>query len=101
MAKRKTPKAEKTIDLAPKAEKVTEEQLTKIRSIVDRINSSQLEIGRLEARKHQLLHQIAGVNDELTLTQNELQEQYGTNDISIMDGTINYPSENGEANKED
>ena len=96
MAKRKTPKVE---NLRP--EKVTNEQLTKIRSIVDRINSSQLEIGRIEARKHQILHQVAGVNDELTLTQNELQEQYGTNDISIMDGTINYPSENGEANKED
>jgi ABC-type phosphate transport system auxiliary subunit len=96
MAKRKTPKVK---DL--RQEKVTDEQLTKIRSIVDRINSSQLEIGRIEARKHQILHQIAGVNDELTLTQNELQEQYGTNDISIMDGTINYPSENGEVNKED
>ena len=100
MAKRKTPKAEKVVDLAPKAEKVTEEQLTKIRSIVDRVNSTQLNIGQLEARKHQLLHQIAGTNDELALMQNELQEQYGTNDISIMDGTINYP-ENGETNKED
>ena len=91
MAKRKTPKAEKVVDLAPKAEKVTTEQLQKIRSIVDRINSTQLNIGQLEARKHQLLHQIAGTNDELALIQNELQEQYGTNDISIMDGTINYP----------
>ena len=100
MAKRKTPKAEKVVDLAPKAEKVTTEQLQKIRSIVDRINSTQLNIGQLEARKHQLLHQIAGTNDELALIQNELQEQYGTNDISIMDGTINYP-ENGETDKKD
>jgi signal transduction histidine kinase len=99
MAKRKTPKTEK-VDLTPKAEKVTTEQLQKIRSIVDRVNSTQLNIGQLEARKHQLLHQIAGTNDELTLMQNELQEQYGTNDISIMDGTINYP-ENGETDKED
>ena len=59
MAKRKTPKVE---NLRP--EKVTNEQLTKIRSIVDRINSSQLEIGRIEARKHQILHQVAGVNAE-------------------------------------
>ena len=100
MAKRKTPKAEKVVDLAPKAEKVTTEQLQKIRSIVDRINSTQLNIVQLEARKHQLLHQIAGTNDELALIQNELQEQYGTNDISIMDGTINYP-ENGETDKKD
>ncbi len=39
MAKRKTPKAEKIVDLTPKAEKVTEEQLNKIQNIVDRINS--------------------------------------------------------------
>ena len=38
MAKRKTPKTEKVIDLTPKAEKVTEEQLKKIQSAVDRIN---------------------------------------------------------------
>ena len=92
-------KKEKAVDLKP--EKVTDEQLKKIQSIVDRINQAQMSIGQLESRKHQLLHQIAGVNDELALTQNELQEQYGTNDINIMDGVINYPKENGEVNKED
>ena len=74
---------------------------SKIQSIVDRINKAQMTIGQLESRKHQLLHQIAGINDELVLVQGELQEQYGTNDINIMDGTINYPIENGEADKED
>ena len=98
MAKKE--KKEEVIDFT-KPEKVTEEQLSKIQSIVDRINQAQMSIGQLEARKHQLLHQIAGVNDELTLTQNELQEQYGTNDINIMDGVINYPKENGEADKKD
>ena len=100
MAKKETKKVKEVIDLS-KPEKVTEEQLSKIQSIVDRINQAQMNIGQLESRKHQLLHQIAGVNDELTLTQNELQEQYGTNDINIMDGVINYPKENGEVNKED
>ncbi len=96
-------KKEKVVDLKDftKPEKVTEEQLSKIQSIVDRINQAQMSIGQLESRKHQLLHQIAGVNDELTLTQNELQEQYGTNDINIMDGIINYPKEDGEADKKD
>ena len=101
MAKRKTPKAEKTIDLAPKAEKVTEEQLTKIQGVVDNINRTHMNVGQLEARKHQALHYLAGANDELTLLQNELQEQYGTNDVNIQDGTINYPTENGETDKKD
>ena len=98
-------KKEKAVDLKP--EKVTDEQLKKIQSIVDRINQAQMSIGQLESRKHQLLHQIAGVNDELALTQNELQEQYGTNDINIMDGVINYenstpnPEDNGKTDKKD
>ena len=80
-----------------KPEKVTDEQLKNIQSIVDRINNAQMNIGQLEARKHQVLHMIAGTNDELTLMQENLQKEYGTNDINIKDGTINYPKENGEA----
>ena len=94
-------KKEKVVDLKQKAEKVTEKQLTQIQSVVDRINNAQMNIGQLEARKHQLLHMIAGVNDELTLLQGELEKEYGTNDINIKDGTINYPKENGEANKKE
>ena len=63
MAKTKKAKKEDNVDLTPKPEKVTEEQLT--------------------------------------LVQNELQEQYGTNDVNIQDGSINYPKENGEADKKD
>ena len=81
-----------------KPEKVTDEQLKKIQSIVDRINNAQMNIGQLEARKHQVLHMIAGTNDELTMMQENLQKEYGTNDINIKDGTINYPAENGEVN---
>ena len=97
----KTKKKEKIVDLAPKAEKVTKEQLEKIQNIEERINNAQMNIGQLESRKHQLLHMIAGVNDELHLLQNELEKEYGTNDVNIQDGTINYPKENGEVNKKD
>ena len=89
-------KKEEVVDLKPK--NVSEDQLKKIQSIVDRINKAQMDIGALEARKHQALHFIAGVNDELTLMQDQLKKEYGTDDINIMDGTINYPKENGEAN---
>ena len=101
MAKRKTPKAEKIVDLKPKAEKVTDEQIKKIQGIVDRINRTQMDIGQLESRKHQALHYMAGVNDELSLMQNELNEQYGTFDIDIQTGKIIYPPDNGETDKKD
>ena len=101
MAKTKKAKKEDNVDLTPKPDKVTEEQLTKIQGVVDNINRTHMNVGQLEARKHQALHYLAGANDELTLLQNELQEQYGTNDVNIQDGTINYPTENGETDKKD
>jgi hypothetical protein len=97
----KTKKKEKVIDLKPKAEKITDEQLKKVQDTVNGINRSQLEIGSIELRKHEMMHNIAGLRDELTLLQKEFEKDYGTFDISIQDGTINYPKENGEVNKED
>ena len=101
MAKRKTTKTEKVIDLTPKAEKITDEQLKKVQETVNNLNRSQMEVGQVETRKHELLHGIAGLRDELTLLQSELEKEYGTFDINIQDGTINYPSENGETDKKD
>ena len=31
----------------------------------------------------------------------EFKEEYGTDEINLQDGTINYPLENGETNKKD
>ena len=83
-----------------KPEKITEEQLEKVQNTVNNINRAQLEIGSMEVKKHELLHSIAGSRDELVVLQNEFKNEYGTFDINIQDGTINY-EENGEVNKKD
>ena len=83
-----------------KPEKITDEQLKKVQDTVNGINRSQLEIGSIELRKHEMMHNIAGLRDELTLLQGEFEKDYGTFDINIQDGIINYP-ENGEADKKD
>ena len=101
MTKTKTPKTEKIVDLKPKAEKITDEQLKTVQQSVSNLNKIQLEIGGLEGRKHELLHEIAKFRDELAKLQTEFQEEYGTFDINIEDGTINYPPENGETDKKD
>ena len=101
MAKRKTPKAEKVIDLTPKPEKITDEQLKKVQETVNNLNRSQIEIGQMESRKHEMLHGVAGLRDDLAKLQTEFQKDYGTFDVNIEDGTINYPQENGEADKKD
>ena len=93
-------KKEEVIDLKPKAEKITEEQLKKVQDTVNNLNRSQLEIGSMEVKKHELMHQIAGLRDGLTVLQNEFEKEYGTFDINIQSGIINY-KEDVEADKKD
>ena len=84
-----------------KPEKITDEQLEKVQTTVNNINRTQLEIGNLETKKHEMMHGIAGFRDELTSLQREFEKEYGTFDINIQTGAINYPKENGEADKKD
>jgi translation initiation factor 6 (eIF-6) len=81
-----------------KPEKITEEQLEKVQKLVGSVNKLQMEVGIMESRKHNALHNIAGINDQLTLLQSEFEKDYGTFDINIEDGTINYQKENGKVN---
>jgi len=83
-----------------KPEKISEEQLMKVQDTVNNINRTQLEVGSLEVKKHELMHGIAGFRDELALLQAEFDKEYGTFDVNIQDGTINY-KEDGEADKKD
>lgn len=85
MAKRKTPKV---TDLRP--DSITDEQLIKLQGIVKAINTTQAEIGMLESRKHNLLHQVFEFQQVLSKFQTEIKEQYGTDEINISDGKISY-----------
>ena len=84
-----------------KPEKITNEQLDKVQDAVSNINQVQFEIGRLETAKHEHMHSMFRFRDQLTALQSEFQKEYGTFDVNIQDGTINYPKENGEADKKD
>lgn len=88
-------KTKKVVDLKPT--KVTDEQLKRIQDTVSSINKGQMEVGKLETNKHALIHQISGYQEALQVLQNELEKEYGTVDININDGTINY-KEDGEVN---
>ena len=83
-----------------KPEKITDEQLKKVQETVNAINRTQLELGSMEIKKHEMMHNIAALREGLTSLQAEFEKDYRTFDINIQDGTINYP-ENGEADKKD
>jgi len=81
-----------------KPERITSEQLAKVQDTVNNINRSQLEIGSMEMKKHEIMHNMAESRNELSLLQSEFEKDYGTFDININDGVINYPKENGQVN---
>ena len=80
-----------------KPEKVTDAQLKKIQETVSVINRAHSEIGSIETKKHALMHQVSTSQEVLQTLQTELEKEYGTVDININDGTINY-KEDGEVN---
>ena len=91
-------KKEKVIDLKSKPEKITDEQLEKVQKTVNTINRAQLEIGSMEVKKHEIMHQLAGIREQLSALQKDFEKEYGTFDVDIQTGKINYP-ENGKADK--
>ena len=52
-----------------------------------------MEIGRYEAGKHTLLHTVQSLQAELKVIQTELETQYGTVNINIETGAIQYEDE--------
>ena len=84
---------EKTVELKPKAEKISEEHLKQLQQIVNSINGIQFNIGKIESQKHTLLHDLAKTQDRITLMQDMLVKEYGNYDVSLTDGTINWPKE--------
>ena len=84
-------KKETVVDLKP--QKISEEELTELRNVVSAINKLQFDIGTMEVKKHNALHALFDGNERLNQIQTALQDQYGTNDINIQNGTINYASD--------
>jgi len=82
MAKRKTKKVEKVT-------KISNEHLSKMQDIINNLNRSQMEIGSMESRKHNLLHHVTSFQSQLSVMQDELKKEYGTDNINIHTGEIN------------
>ncbi len=97
MAKRKTPK---TVDLKPRAEKITDKQLERMQKAVSGINRTKVELGAIEMQKHSLLHAVNEMQSLLQELQQEFTKDYGTTNVNIQDGSIKY-EEDVEADKKD
>jgi len=81
-------KKEKVVDLKPTS--ISEEQLKSIQDIVSPLNNAQMEVGRIEQRKHAIMHEVSELQKKMQEIQLELEKQYGKVNINIQDGRIDY-----------
>jgi len=79
---------EKLVDLAPKAEKITDEQLKGLQDLVQQINNAQLSVGQLETQKAGMMAAIGEFQMKLRTMQGSLEDEYGKVTINIQDGSI-------------
>jgi|TARA_R110000824_G_scaffold16905_1_gene69455 hypothetical protein len=91
MAKNTTKKIKELKGIKP--EKISNEHLNKLQSTINELNRTQMQIGATYTNLHQMSHNVLELNDRITLMQTEFDKEYGTHDVNITDGTINYPKE--------
>ena len=83
-----------------KPEKITNEELNKLQNLIDTANKAQINLGGIEIQKHNTLHQVATIQDQIVLFRNELTKSYGTDDIDLKTGEIKY-NKDEQTNKKD
>ena len=86
-------KKEEMVDLKPKVDKISDEHLKELQSILNITNNIQYNIGKIEGQKHTLLHELSLSQKKILEMQDKFSKEYGSFDINIADGTINWPKE--------
>ena len=86
---------EKLVDLKPKVDKISSEHLKELQEIINVVNNIQFNVGKLEAQKHNLLHELGLSQNKIVEMQDKLSKEYGSYDVNVTDGTINWPKEGG------
>ena len=79
---------EKLVDLTPKMDKITDEQLTELQGLVGQINQAQMSVGQLETQKAGIMAAIGDFQMKLKSMQDALEKEYGKVTVNIQDGSI-------------
>ena len=67
--------------------KIKKEELKLVKEQQAKLNYIVTQLGVLETQKHGLLHEVAGLNQEIESTKSTLEEKYGKIEIDLTDGT--------------
>ena len=90
----------KEVEVKEKAEKVSDEHLKQLQQVVNAINNLQFNIGKIEAQKHTLLHNLSITQDRVGVLQDTLTKEYGSFDVDLETGKINWPEDKVAENEE-
>jgi len=66
---------------------ITKEQLDKLITQQEGLTTILTNLGILETQKHGLLHNIADLNKEIETFKSELEQEYGSVNINLKDGS--------------
>jgi hypothetical protein len=67
--------------------KITKEQLEEIKEQQVKLQGILTDIGVIEVRKHEALHAQAVISQEVEETKKKLEDQYGSINIDMTDGS--------------
>ena len=81
--------------------KIKKEELEKLQGIVNKLNQIQSQLGLIEMQKHELLHAVVEVQNDLKNNRAELEKEYGNVSINITDGTITEKDKENASDKKD
>ncbi len=70
-----------------KKNKITKEELDKVLEFQNKLYNLSTDVGVLETRKHAVLHELAGVNQQQEEFKKVLEDKYGSININLEDGT--------------
>ena len=67
--------------------KIKKEQLKTIQDQQEKVQETLSKIGYIESQKHHLLHELAVINKEIEEVKALLEEEYGSINIDLSDGS--------------
>ena len=84
-------KSKKDVVVKNRVEKIHEKHLKQMQDVVNTINAIQFNIGKMEVHKQTALDEMKSHQIKVSEIQDILLKEYGSYDVNINDGTINWP----------
>tara|TARA_B100000579_G_scaffold193654_1_gene158251 strand:+ start:2406 stop:2705 length:300 start_codon:yes stop_codon:yes gene_type:complete len=81
----------KELKVKERKDKISKKHLDSMQSLVNTINAIQFNIGKMEIQKQTALDEMKRNQKEIAKMQDLLMREYGSFDVNINDGSINWP----------